>query len=333
MLIANPIYDVVFKYLMDDNKVAKLLISAIIGQEIEVLEVRPTENFVTLEYKSLTVYRLDFCAKIKTPEGSKLVLIEIQKAKYSADIMRFRKYLGSQYSDSKNAYTVKDAKKEYIKALPIISIYFLGHKLEHTQAPVIRVQRNYVDVATGEELLKKEEFIESLTHDSYIIQIPFLKEKRRNELEMILSVFDQQNQTYDSRYFLNVNEEDLPEKYKIVVRRLQQAMAEAEMKKKMEMEDEIIEELCLLERAIQENERIIQESEKIIQENEKIIQENEKIIEKNIKKIEESEKTIRENQNTILEKEKTLEEKDKSLEEKDNEIKMLKDKLKNYLKI
>ena len=36
--IANPIYDVVFKYLMNDEKVAKLLLSAIIGKEVLTLE-------------------------------------------------------------------------------------------------------------------------------------------------------------------------------------------------------------------------------------------------------------------------------------------------------
>ena len=35
MLIANPIYDVVFKFLMEDAKIAKLLLSSIIGENIE----------------------------------------------------------------------------------------------------------------------------------------------------------------------------------------------------------------------------------------------------------------------------------------------------------
>jgi hypothetical protein len=93
MKIANPIYDVVFKYLMDDNKIAKLVISKIIGEEIE----RPaTDNEKTKA--SFTVYRLDFAAKIKLSDGGfKQVLIEIQKAKFPTDIMRFRKYLGQQY--------------------------------------------------------------------------------------------------------------------------------------------------------------------------------------------------------------------------------------------
>ncbi len=43
MRIANPIYDVVFKYLMEDAKIAKLLISSIIGEEIESLDFRPQE--------------------------------------------------------------------------------------------------------------------------------------------------------------------------------------------------------------------------------------------------------------------------------------------------
>ena len=42
--IANPIYDVVFKYLMDDEKVAKLLLSALLGLDIEALEYCATER-------------------------------------------------------------------------------------------------------------------------------------------------------------------------------------------------------------------------------------------------------------------------------------------------
>ncbi|MCX7955095.1 MAG: hypothetical protein N3A01_07895 [Bacteroidales bacterium] len=40
-LIANPIYDVVFKYLMENNKVAKLLLSDLTGLDIVSLELQP----------------------------------------------------------------------------------------------------------------------------------------------------------------------------------------------------------------------------------------------------------------------------------------------------
>jgi hypothetical protein len=43
MLIANPIYDVVFKFLMEDAKIAKLLLSSIIGENIEELSFLPQE--------------------------------------------------------------------------------------------------------------------------------------------------------------------------------------------------------------------------------------------------------------------------------------------------
>jgi hypothetical protein len=41
--IANPIYDVVFKFLLDDEKVARLVLSALLGKEVLELQFRPTE--------------------------------------------------------------------------------------------------------------------------------------------------------------------------------------------------------------------------------------------------------------------------------------------------
>ena len=52
MHIANPIYDVVFKYLMDDNKIAKLIISSIISEEIEELVFKPLEFIGNFEQKT-----------------------------------------------------------------------------------------------------------------------------------------------------------------------------------------------------------------------------------------------------------------------------------------
>ncbi|MCX7953860.1 MAG: hypothetical protein N3A01_01575, partial [Bacteroidales bacterium] len=93
-LIANPIYDVVFKYLMEDNKVAKLLLSDLTGLDIVSLELQPQEYTARPETASVIIYRMDFKAKVKDKHGNlKLVLIEIQKAKFFTDIIRFRKYL------------------------------------------------------------------------------------------------------------------------------------------------------------------------------------------------------------------------------------------------
>jgi len=268
MQIANPIYDAVFKYLMDDNRVAKLLISKIIGEEIELLEFQPLENRIDVEHRTFTIYRLDFSARIRTESGElNQVLIEIQKAKFPTDIMRFRKYLGQQYISDKNTVVVNETKK----ALPIISIYFLGHKLENTEAPVIRVRRDYIDLSTGEKITKKDVFIESLTHDSYVIQIPHLKDRRRNELEKLLSVFDQSNISED-HHILNINEDEFDEKYRPLIRRLQRAVEEPKIRKTMDIEDEVLEELENKERAIFLRDELLKEKDKTIKEKDQIIE-------------------------------------------------------------
>ena len=43
MEIANPIYDAAFKYLMQDDRAARLLVGRIAGLDIESLELRPQE--------------------------------------------------------------------------------------------------------------------------------------------------------------------------------------------------------------------------------------------------------------------------------------------------
>ena len=317
--IANPIYDVVFKYLMNDDKVARLLLSAIIGREVISLEFRPTEHHFSVG-ELLAVLRMDFSARIIDEHGhQELIILELQKAKLATDILRFRRYLGEQYSNKENIVREPKPEYPYRKALPILSIYFLGHTLDHAKAPVLRVNRSYIDAATGEQIKEKEEFIESLTHDSIIIQIPYLKGRRRTELEQLLSLFDQSSAT-DDRHLLNVNEEDLPERYRPMVRRLQKAIADPVVRQTMDAEDDLIEEFKDYQRLISAKESVIEEKEKTIVEKEKTIEEKEKTIEEKEKTIEEKEKTIEEKEKTIEEKEKTIEEKEKTIEEKEKTI-------------
>jgi len=279
MQIANPIYDTVFKYLLEDNDAAKLLISTIISEEIVKLDFMPQESILDIEKKTLTVYRLDFKAVIKTKNGTKIVIIEIQKAKFATDIMRFRKYLGEQYIKGEN------------NKIPILSIYFLGYSLEHIQSPVIKVERDYIDVTTGDKIEEREDFIESLTHDSFVIQIKYLKKEHKTEIEQLLSIFDQTTKTNDV-HLLNIKEEDYPEKFRFLLRRLQKAALEPELRKNMDIEDEIIEELENLERDIANRDKIIEEKNKVIEENKKELEEKDKELEENRKLIEELKKKL-----------------------------------------
>ncbi|MEI6828137.1 MAG: hypothetical protein WCK54_21300 [Desulfuromonadales bacterium] len=300
MQIANPIYDVVFKYMMEDAKVAKLLISSIISEEIEELKFRPQEFTTEIEKESiankpgiLTVYRIDFTASIKTKEGLKNVIIEIQKAKFATDIMRFRRHLGEQYANSDNTQTITINNAPRKSGIPVISIYFLGHQLDHTDAGVVGVKRCYTDLITGKPIKTKESFIESLTHDSYIIQIPKLTQKRRNELEILLSVFDQSSRVEPYHHILNIKEDDYPKKYSHLIRRLQKAVSDSEMKKRMDFEDGMLDDLKEMQRSIdtleqktkiisEEKDRITAEKDRITAEKERIAAEKDRVEEENV---------------------------------------------------
>jgi hypothetical protein len=246
--IANPIYDGAFKYLLDDNRVARFFLSVLLEEEVVELQLRPTEQATDIEKRSVTVFRIDFAARIRSADGTeKLVLIEIQKAKYASDIMRFRKYLGHQYASDNNVREsvvaeagVQEDVPHAVRPLPILSIYLLGHKLEHIHEPVIRVTREYRNMQGQKITGPREAFIESLTHDSIIVQIPLLKPSRQNDLERLLGLFDQsQIEPFDVK-MLRIVDDDYPEKFHPVIRRLMKAICDPILRQKMDFEDEMI---------------------------------------------------------------------------------------------
>ncbi|MDX1908509.1 MAG: hypothetical protein SF053_15845, partial [Bacteroidia bacterium] len=134
--IANPLYDVVFRYMMEDNRVARLFLSAVLGEEVEDLVFSPTEYSRKLGGEAgITVTRMDFSARIRQADGQlRLVLIELQKAKYHHQLMRFRSYLGKQYQNPQNLDPSGSP-------LPIYPVYILAESFTTEKVPVIRVSR------------------------------------------------------------------------------------------------------------------------------------------------------------------------------------------------
>jgi hypothetical protein len=255
MLIANPIYDVVFKFLMEDMDSAKELLSTIIGEPIQDLDFASTERTLSKEAtNTLTVCRFDFVAKIKTDTGYKTVSIELQKAKLVSDLMRFRRYLGLQYSNPNNS-----APNDPTKARQLYCIYFLdydvtekdlglGKKNPPVVHPVIQVNFQAKDAATGEVLPKQGEFIEGLHHKSWIVQIRQLEGKRRTDLEKLLSVFDQTLSASVDNHTLEINEDSLPEAYRNLLRRLRKANETPKIREGMTLEDDLLTDLQHRER-------------------------------------------------------------------------------------
>ncbi|MDR1141224.1 MAG: hypothetical protein LBL62_05990 [Planctomycetaceae bacterium] len=286
MHIANPIYDVVFKFMLEDEEVAKSFLSAII--EEEVLEVhfaaqertlrRPRNEVAAKKEEAetlfLTVCRFDFSAKISTPNGEhKTVMIELQKAKFSSDIMRFRRYLGLHYQNPDNTY----GSGEHKKARQIYGIFLLGYDIGIRDCPIIQVDQNIKDGTTKKNLEVTNEFIESLHHRSWIIQLDQLKQHRRNDAEKLLSIFDPGNSTA-THHILQVDENEFPARYNPIIRRLRMASESADVQTEMEMEDDFMKELQDKERSIAEKDKTIEEKDKTIEEDKKALEEKDKLI-------------------------------------------------------
>jgi hypothetical protein len=196
MLIANPLYDTAFKELVRDPDVAKAIIGTLLGTEVLEIDLNVTERNRPMAEndKFPRSIRLDYCATILNEAGEKQqILIEIQKTTGADNILRFREYL---------AVAGYMPKPEENHPLPIITIYFLGFKLENVPTPCLKVARQYVDMLENKVLETKERFIELLTHDSFIIQTPRIKtgENPKTKLEKILSVFEQKDFASDVNY-------------------------------------------------------------------------------------------------------------------------------------
>ena len=240
MLIANPIYDSVFKYLLEDLDISKGILSALLNENIIELSVKPQESIseASVNSQAFTIYRLDFKAVIQLENGEfKKILIELQKSKRNTDIMRFRRYLAENYQ-KEDAVTVNNS--QITKPLEIVTVYFLGFKLEKILIPILKVSNSFYDVSK-QEFLKdkpKEPFVDLLNHESYTIQIPRLPENHQTDLENILSVFNQRFSNDDRQQldYRGISNTPLTER---IINRLNRAIADDNLRMKMNLEDEI----------------------------------------------------------------------------------------------
>lgn len=236
--IANPIYDSVFKYLMEDERIAKTLLSALLKKEVVAVEMRRNE-YTNGVRDNISVFRIDFGAHVKEPDGTiRLVLIELQKTWLETETLRFRQYLGAQYSNPENVPS-ENNKDGY--AIPMVAIYLLGHRVGDINVPVLYVKHKAYDY-DGNVVTDgiPDPFVESLIHDSIIVQIPLLHGQVNNRLEKVLSVFDQSQKNGSDRHVLNVNDTpfDDDDDMQYLLRRLLMAAANAQLRQEMNVEDE-----------------------------------------------------------------------------------------------
>ena len=238
--VANPIYDSVFKFLMEDERIAKTVLSALLKKEVVSVEMRRHEH-PNITRDNISMLRIDFAARVMQDDGStRLVLIELQKTWLSTETLRFRRYLAAQYNAEENM--LKESNSEAGPyAIPMIAIYLLGHRIGDIDKAVVYVNHKAFDY-DGKEIENGENdpFINSLIHDSIIVQIPLLHGKINNKLDRVLSVFDQSQRDDSNQHIvrLDINNYEGDSELMHLVHRLGLAAMNASVRQEMDDEDE-----------------------------------------------------------------------------------------------
>ncbi|MDR2438385.1 MAG: hypothetical protein LBE12_03300 [Planctomycetaceae bacterium] len=338
IIIANPIYDVVFKRLMDDTENAKFFIETLLDQEVKNIEFRPQEYPAPNKYLgsesvqgrlpgAMTFFRLDFLANIKTANGKyQKVLIEVQKGRKTLDIWRFRDYLAEHY---KRPNTGSDLPSDASNLpLHIVTIYILGFDLEHITTPAVKIAREYIDLITKKPIHAKEDFAEQLTHDCIIVQTKRIHGSIKTELDALLSLFEQDyfvdGYGHCKKYLQPIKND----KVRRMATTLSYVATSEEGRKAMEFEESIrriVEgdnnaEMQKIRRKLTRTEKNLTQKEQLIAKKDKALAKKDKALAKKDKALAEKNKALAEKNKVLATKDKVLDEKDKVLDEKNKAL-------------
>jgi DNA repair exonuclease SbcCD ATPase subunit len=332
MIIANPIYDTVFKKLMENERLSKFFIGTLLEQTIVSLEMNPQEftykriapeddKSESNDSKGLgySVFRLDFVATVRTETGEqKKILIEVQKAWDKDDLMRFRNYLGEQYKkiDKINGEEV---------VLPITTIYVLDFNLPEIESACLKVERGSQDMISRKPITVRSPFLEKLTHDSYVVQTKRIKSDRyQTRLDKLLSIFEQAYFVGDAEITKMYNYQPDDEDVKEMIDLLHYVGTDPAERRELEMEQEAIRvwkvSFAKVNKALEKVNKALEKKDKVLEEKDKALEEKDKALEEKDKALEEKDNVLEEKDKVLEEKDKVLEEKDKALEEKDKVI-------------
>ena len=324
IVIPNPIYDVVFKYLMEDTESAKIIISTLINENIKTLSFEPlshTENIKDpVSEKDIKLFHLDFTAVIEKADGEEeLIMIEIQKANHASDIFRFKRYISANFQKKQEKEIINPVTQiveKINKPIRLVPIFILNFRIENEiNDLLIKTNRIKMGVFKEKKLEKINDFIDNLSFDIYVVQLPnisnikkedYQDDEYKTKLYSLLKIFDQQAQNPENKHRLLLVKRIFPGFLERVINRLKSADAEnPELEDQMNAEDEYLTELIKRDNTIS---FFKQELEKTSEKLEKASEELEKTSEELEKTSEELEKTSEE-----LEKERKLKEHQKQI--------------------
>jgi len=300
LIIPNPIYDVVFRYLMQDYDSALIILSTLIGEKIIKLDFQPlthakkktieenttqTQSLISKRFekekkkiradnslsktdkdiriseitikdpvtgKDIKLLHLDFAAVIEKEDGEEeLVIIELQKVAIETDIFRFKQYIAENFQKKRKVKTIDPDTGQSVEIefpYRLIPIFILNFKIEDEISDLmIRTRQIKTGIFTGKELNKKNEFIDNLSYEIYVVQLPYLNkidesiienDEYRSKLYAFLKLFDQQAKKIDNEYRLRLFRKLFPEFLDRVIKRLQTAdIDNPDLEKQMQAED------------------------------------------------------------------------------------------------
>ena len=323
--VCNPIYDTVFKYLVEDERVAKVLLGCILNKKIVHVEIKGHESTYRDDDNQLKLLRFDFAGTIENPNGTKeTVTIELQKASEPEEVMRFRSYFGIQMASKSNADTIvkyhRDKDKtpyNVLKPRRIYGIFILGHSLgKGFEYPLIKGSTVFYDEDNNVLNFKTQcEFLKGMTYDLYIIQLPFLPERPKKPLEKMLRAFDQRYKVENDDRYLELTEDtaDYDSDFNVIFRRLLHASADEQLRRNLDLED-YAERLWTIRQAERED------LEYELKEKKQLLAEQEKHLEEQKSQLAEQESKLAEQKSQLAEQKNQLAEKDNQLAEQKSQL-------------
>jgi hypothetical protein len=273
IVIPNPIYDVVFRYLMADYESALIVLSTLTNEKIIKLHLEPLTHPEKKGVKikdpgseqEISLFHLDFTATVELKDGSEeMIMIELQKAAEQDDIFRFKRYIGKNFQ-YKRKEELKDSKGQLIsiidRPIRLVPIFILNFRIENEiNDLLIKVNRTKIGVFKNETLTQHNDFIDHLSYDMLVVQLPNLHNIRPEEYEQdeykrklyaLLKLFDQKEVFKDNEHRLRVMRKLLPGFLERVVNRLQAADRDnPDLEEVMLAEDEILKMLLRKENQI-----------------------------------------------------------------------------------
>jgi hypothetical protein len=230
-IIANPIYNAVFKRLMRNERIAKYFFSVLFGEKITEINLDP--NRPIPEKIIYDTFRIDFWGKIQTDENKdRKLFIEVLKTEDE------NKFIKSDYLYEKYTRTEMLNGSEVIT--PMATVYIIGFEIKKIETPCLALTTEFRDEILGEKIVLS--LREPFGHTTFVIQTKKINDDDcKNPLDELLSIFKQDHfaweNTKSGKYYLR--QVDNPE-MKYIIDELHEIALNPDIRQEIETEEKAL---------------------------------------------------------------------------------------------